>query len=135
MSPPGNGTFCNVMHEYIISLGSNWGDRFAAVELGIRRISAVSVIEAKSSLYETPEIHGKGSPYVNAILKVKSSLDLERLNATFKEIEKAAGRDANSRLSGDVPLDIDIVCRGPKILRPFDFNQTFFKIGFNQISG
>ena len=43
------------------------------------------------------------------------------------------GRDSEARERGDVPLDVDIVLFDAEIVRPRDFSQSFFRIGYESL--
>lgn len=121
-------------HKVVLSLGSNHGDRYANIEEAITwcagKLNGIKV----SSIYETPEIHGIGDPYLNAVVIGESCLSFEELTAATKEFERTHGRDAEARHRGEVPIDIDIVIWDEAIIRPLDFSRQFFQIGYLEIS-
>lgn len=121
------------LKSVVISIGSNCGDRAENVRAALEWLSANLTDTRCSDIYETPEIHGKGSPYMNAVLTGHTPLDFAELNGMFKKYELSQGRDADARALGLVPIDIDIVVRNGEVIRPADYAAAFFKLGFSQI--
>ncbi len=123
----------------IICIGSNFGKRKEIVRNAIEELQHHFEVIKVSSLYETPAIGNNSShtelpSYINAVISCNVEVDaLERLESMLKEMEKKAGRDLEARRLGKVPLDMDIVIFNNNIIRPRDFNQKFFKIGFQQV--
>lgn len=115
----------------VMSLGSNSGDRTGNVRDAIRWLHSVMTDIIASEIYETPPVgHSKGN-YMNAVVIGKVQEDVASLEKRCKEYEIANGRDAKARSEGRVPIDIDIVVIGEKIVREKDYNSNFFKIGFS----
>ena len=56
--------------------------------------------------------------------------DMDELGATMKRWECEAGRVPRSK---SVPLDIDIVLFDGRIIRPRDYGQEYFKIGYRAL--
>lgn len=121
--------------ELVVSIGSNCGNRIANVSDALNKIKEILGTGAvDSGLYETPCAIKTGHSYVNCVVKGEYSGNVRVLDAIFKEMELAAGRNPECREKGEVPLDIDIVMAGSEVLKPWDFNQKFFKKGFLNIS-
>ncbi len=121
------------LSEVIISLGSNHGNRIGNVAKAIEWLHCFSDNFKCSSIYETPEIHGKGDPYMNAVVRLYTSNPLDTMQLLTKAFERDNGRDEKCRSKGMVPIDIDIVVWNSIILRPLDYSREFFKIGYSQI--
>lgn len=121
------------MIRFTLSVGSNDGDRVNNVSKAIEWIRDRFAYVAYSSVYETPEIHGVGKPYMNAVAEAASASSLEEVNALLKAYEKSHGRDDDARAEGRVPVDIDIVIWNGVVIRPFDYAAEFFRIGHRQI--
>lgn len=116
-----------------ICIGSNEDTGKDKVLKAIVRLTDFIDIITVSDIYKTPEIHGNGAPYHNAVIRTKTDIDRERLDMLFKDIEREFGRDELARRDARVPIDIDIViCKGI-VLRPKDYNQSFFQIGYKSI--
>lgn len=120
-------------HKAVLSLGSNCGDRETNVTNVLTELSGMFGDMRNSGIYETPEIHGKGAPYMNAVVECAVSLDFDRFNALVKEMELRNGRTAQARARGEVPIDIDVVIWDCSVIRPADFSREFFQIGYRRI--
>lgn len=123
------------MNRFVLSIGSNLCPRHIRVEDAINWLAGVLNNIKVSSIYETPEIHGVGKPYINAVLAGESELDMDSFNSMLKDYEISAGRTSECRKQGIVPIDIDIVCCNHKIIRESDYNSEFFTIGFLELAG
>lgn len=121
------------MNEVILSVGSNVTPRRDRVAAALALMDSLLNEGVASGIYETPEIHGMGRPYMNAVIFGKTEIDFEHLKATTKRIELEAGRNDEARRRGDVPVDIDIVVWNRQVLRPNDYRQPFFRIGAEMI--
>lgn len=129
MNSPVHESLANV----VVSVGSNCGDRTENVRAALEWLSSHIANTRCSDIYETPEIHGKGSPYMNAVLVGSTPLDIAELNDTFKKYELSQGRDADARAAGMVPIDIDIVVWDGEVIRSGDYAASFFKLGYSQL--
>ncbi len=119
--------------EVVLSIGSNCGDREAQVSAGIFWLKNILDDFKHSRIYTTGDCHGGKRDYMNTVVKGRTSLSAEVLNNLCKEYEKANGRTAEARSCGDVPVDIDIVIYAGEIIRPKDYRQKFFQIGFSEL--
>lgn len=118
----------------VLSFGSNCGDRNRNVQRALDWLSLNFSDPKVSGIYETPEIHGVGNPYMNAVGSCKVECSLSELIAFTKEYENSNGRDSECRQRGDVPIDIDVVVWNNEIVRPLDYSCSFFKIGYSMIT-
>lgn len=118
------------MNKLVISLGSNCGNRTNNVKQAADWLSRLLQDAACSEIYETPEIHGVGDPYMNAVIIGLSDNDYDSLNSCFKQYEIRAGRNDDARNRGEVPIDIDIVIWNDNVIRHSDYSANFFKIGY-----
>lgn len=121
-------------NRLVLSLGSNCGDREANVRKAADWLGRLLSCIRCSGIYETPEVHEKGSPYMNAVVIGETAENLEAFNAELKQYELRAGRDETCRLMGLVPIDIDIVVCNDEVLRPFDYSSRFFTIGYRHLT-
>lgn len=95
--------------KYVISLGSNLGDRLEILKAAVESIRLVAQIEAVSSFYETDPVGGPEQPdYLNAVLIASSYLTPELLLTELQKIESAAGRTREIRW-GARTLDLDLI--------------------------
>lgn len=121
-------------HIVTLGLGANVGDREMSLLRAIETLkSALEDIKA-SKLYETLAV-GKAAygTYLNAVVEGKCSMSKEALESYLKKMEYDFGRDSEARERGDVPLDVDIVLFDAEIVRPRDFSQSFFRIGYESL--
>lgn len=75
----------------------------------------IKIIE-KSSFYESPAFPpGAGDAYVNAVVEVRTSLDVRELLKRLHETEAAFGRTRVSRWGSRI-LDLDLLAMGDAVL-------------------
>lgn len=120
--------------KVVLGLGANHGDRYATLNRAMTSLSQVLENFRCSNFYETPAI-GKNSTgtYLNAVVSADTTLSMQDLDALLKQLEIEAGRDELARSRGEVPLDLDIVVYADTIVRPRDYAQSFFRIGYCQL--
>lgn len=99
----------------LLALGSNLGDRQAALLDAQARLEAAGVrVLRASSVHETPALMPEGAPadwaraYLNQVLQVQTALAPHDLLGTLKAIEAAMGRRPAERWAPRV-IDIDIL--------------------------
>lgn len=119
----------------VLSIGCNCGERDKVLRDALECLAAYMSDTRCSSLYETPAVgaNAKGT-YMNAVVRGGIREPLDVFNSHLKEIELSFGRDAESRLLGLVPLDIDIVMCDGNVIRSRDFDREFFQLGYRQLS-
>lgn len=103
-----------------LALGSNLGDRAAHIQSAIehlRRINGVEV-QADSSMIETAPVGlPNQGPYLNAAVKVMTTLPPRQLLQACLHIEQAHGRDRRQQQRwGPRTLDIDVLLYGDAII-------------------
>jgi 2-amino-4-hydroxy-6-hydroxymethyldihydropteridine diphosphokinase len=93
-----------------IALGSNLGDREAALSFARRSLLRVGVEKARfSSIYESAPVGPPGQqPYLNQVARGLSALAPLPLLGCLKGLERAAGRRGGVRW-GPRPLDCDLL--------------------------
>lgn len=121
--------------EVVLSVGSNCGDRHLLVKDGLAWLKNCLSQAVASSIYTTGDCHGGPRDYYNAVVKGSTSLRIYELEKLCKEYEINHGRSSEARTHGDVPIDIDIVIYDGNVVRPKDFRQQFFQIGYQEITG
>jgi 2-amino-4-hydroxy-6-hydroxymethyldihydropteridine diphosphokinase len=95
-----------------VGMGSNLGDRKRNLREGLKAIEAsddINLIKV-SSLYLTRpiEVSGSQNDYLNAVVKIETTLTPESLLDSLKEIEQRLGRKVDSHLEPR-SLDLDIL--------------------------
>jgi 2-amino-4-hydroxy-6-hydroxymethyldihydropteridine diphosphokinase len=95
-----------------LGIGSNVGDRTGFVRASVAALEAHPEIEveATSSLYETSPIGGPPQrSFVNAVVRIRTSLDARGLLDAVKKIERQLGREPNEMRWGPRVADLDIL--------------------------
>ena len=94
-----------------LGLGSNVGDRLARLQAavdGLRSQPGVDVV-AVSGVYETDPVGGPPQgPYLNAAVRIETSLAPRDLLRVARALEEAAGRVREARW-GPRTLDVDLL--------------------------
>ncbi len=100
-----------------VGLGSNLGDREAAISGATQRIAGQSGnrLVAESSLYET-EPFGKGDQgwFLNSIIRVETSRSLNAFFRCLQKVEAQWGRQRSERW-GPRTLDLDLLLFGDTV--------------------
>lgn len=94
-----------------LAVGSNQGDRIAAIENALEMLESemVQVIDT-SFLYETEPMYVTDQPpFLNAVIKVSTSLNPLQLLELIKKIESSLGRDLTGTRYGPRVIDLDIL--------------------------
>ncbi|MGZ5237478.1 MAG: 2-amino-4-hydroxy-6-hydroxymethyldihydropteridine diphosphokinase [Caldimonas sp.] len=99
--------------EAFIGLGSNLGDREAAIESAFAEIAALpgTTLAGRSSLYESAPLAAGGGDYLNAVARVRTTLAPLELLRALQAIEARHGR---LRPFANAPrtLDLDLLLYG-----------------------
>jgi len=101
-----------------VALGSNLGDRRAALTFAVERLSALLGEPSFSDFIETePEGEGLGDqpPYLNAVVVGTTALEARELLAALLEIEREFGRERPYR-GAPRTLDLDLVLAGDDVI-------------------
>ena len=124
-----------VMRWAIISIGSNVPDKEWRIASVCKELESYFCAWEASTLYTTPAVgRCTGLPdYCNAVARIATTDDYDRLKAFFKQKEAEQGRRHDSTLPALVPLDIDIVVWEGTVLRPRDMEQEYMRIGLRQL--
>ena len=61
--------------------------------------------------------------YLNRIAKFQTSLDMETVQHILKQVEVENGRTAESKRTGIIPLDIDLLEFNGQVLKPEDMKK------------
>jgi 2-amino-4-hydroxy-6-hydroxymethyldihydropteridine diphosphokinase len=107
-----------------IGLGANLGDRATTLREAARRLGALGLITAASSLYETEPVGFREQPaFLNAVIALKMALSPTELFGVLIAIERDLGRvrtfrNAPRTLDLDVLLMDDLVLETPGLTLP-----------------
>ncbi len=102
-----------------LGVGSNLGNRRKNIQKALDYLAKTKgiKIEKTSRIYETKALGGPAQgKFLNAAIKIKTSLTPIALLKTLKKIEKALGRQKTVRF-GPRPIDLDILLYGNKIIK------------------
>lgn len=94
--------------DLVLGLGSNLGDRAAKLELAVLRLAETANIVALSSLYETAPVGPPQPHFLNAAVRLSTSLSPAQILSWALEIERSAGRERRERW-GPRTLDLDLL--------------------------
>jgi 2-amino-4-hydroxy-6-hydroxymethyldihydropteridine diphosphokinase len=104
----------------LLGLGCNLGDRRAHLQAAVHALAGAGVtVLGASSTYDTDpvgEIVDQPS-FLNACLRVQSTLEPLELLDTVKRLERELGREAGTVRHGPRAIDIDILLLGELELR------------------
>lgn len=93
----------------VIALGSNLGDRKAAIESAIDLLKEFIEIEKVSTLIETDPVGGpKQGPYINGVLLGRTTLAPEELMTKLLDVEAELGR-VRSVPNAPRTIDLDLI--------------------------
>lgn len=100
-----------------IGIGANLGDARVAVEAAIATIGTITGVGGlvASSLYRSAPVDAAGPDFVNAVLRVETTLRPHALLAALQAVERQAGRE---RPYPNAPrtLDLDLLALGAQCL-------------------
>ena len=125
----------NSVNTLVIGIGSNCGDRGKNIAEAVDWLNAHFSDVRVSDIYETPEWSGRFAPYLNGVVSAGTTLSLDAATGMLKGYERSAGRTPESKVTGEVPVDLDIVVFNGDILRPVDMTREYFLRGYRQLQG
>lgn len=107
-----------------LGIGSNLGNRKRNIKLALQKINRIEetrIIKA-SKIIETKPVGGpsRQGKFLNACLKIKTSLTPTALLNKLKKIETQLGRPAKHIRYGPRTIDLDILFYGDKIVNRRD---------------
>jgi len=99
-----------------LGLGSNLGDRKHNLAQALELLSKHVVIEQVSSIYETEPAGYREQPlFLNAVCRISTGLNPEKLLRLAKKIEAELGRTPGFP-NAPRPIDIDILLYGDEVI-------------------
>lgn len=96
------------MARVYLSLGSNIR-RYQHIHAGLDALDRAFVLTAISSVYESEAVGFNGSPFLNLVVAIETTLPVGVLSQTLKSIEDANGRVRGGPKFAPRTLDIDIL--------------------------
>lgn len=118
----------------VLSIGSNSRNSQEMIDRCVQWLDSSFRLTACASAYYTPAINGKDADYLNTVAIIASTLQMTELSAMLKDYEKQCGRTPESKLLGAIPIDLDIVMWNGDVVRPRDYSQEYFQIGWREIA-
>lgn len=118
----------------IVCIGSNTPDRQGNIRRALEAFNSVGHVTAESSIYENPADNGSDAAYLNAVACIRTDMNEAELSRFIASLEKEAGRTPQSKPSGIMPLDIDVVIVNGAVRRPYDYSRPYFTTGYAQIA-
>jgi 2-amino-4-hydroxy-6-hydroxymethyldihydropteridine diphosphokinase len=123
--PAGSGVTPPPVRRAFIGLGSNLGDRLAALRQGVAQLEAHGDVTAVSPLYETEPVGGPEDQgaFLNVVVELHTADGPRQLLARCQALEEAAHRVRTVRfgprtLDADVLLVGDLVVDEPDLVVP-----------------
>lgn len=121
-------------NEVILCLGTNLPDRRQRLSSAIARLAAHVVVADYSEAVESADVSGLGADYLNVVVRCFTSLSLNELRRLIPRIEEAEGRTAQAKLSGCMPIDIDVVMYGGEVVSRCDYQRDYFRQAYQLLT-
>lgn len=97
------------MHQVVLGLGGNRGDRLALLDKASKLLAQKMDLEKASSIYHTAAWGGNShGAYLNQVLVLNTSMKAEECLNFIQQIENQLGRKREVKW-GDRTMDIDIL--------------------------
>jgi 2-amino-4-hydroxy-6-hydroxymethyldihydropteridine diphosphokinase len=119
-------------NSFTICFGSNTDNARLKISAALDEIRTVADVIAQSEVYTYPSYTGIGKDYCNMVIKGLSDLSLNDFTIFTKQLEKKLGRTSESKASGVMPIDIDIICWNSETIRPSDSTREYFIFGLER---
>jgi 2-amino-4-hydroxy-6-hydroxymethyldihydropteridine diphosphokinase len=115
--------------KVFVALGSNQGDRVAALRAAVDRLQGCLLVECLSTVYETEPAYVLDQPrYLNMVVQGSTRLDPHLLLLCLKQIERDLGRAGGVRW-GPRPIDLDILLYGDRQVDLPDLQIPHVRLG------
>ncbi len=121
-------------NEVILCLGTNLPDRRQRLSSAIARLAAHVAVADYSEAVESADVSGLGADYLNVVVRCFTSLSLNELRRLISRIEEAEGRTAQAKLSGCMPIDIDVVMYGGEVVSRYDYQRYYFRQAYQLLT-
>ncbi len=125
----------NMNHQALIAVGSNQGDRSAAlvqVLESLRRSSFIDEVQI-SPVYETRPVGGSGDQptYLNAVIRVTTRASAPQLHQYLIELESQLGRERRGRWESRT-IDLDLLLVDDQVIRTHDLIVPHPRMSFRR---
>ncbi|MDE6073646.1 MAG: 2-amino-4-hydroxy-6-hydroxymethyldihydropteridine diphosphokinase [Muribaculaceae bacterium] len=121
------------MTRVVIGIGSNVDPSDHRVAKAIDYLRTALDKAVSSSVYGTQPEGDARYPYSNAVIAGYTDLTRHEIINLLKRYETDNGRTPAQKAVDIVPIDLDLVVYGEEILRPGDFNASYFMTGYRQL--
>ena len=121
-------------NEVILCLGTNLPDRRQRLSSAIARLAAHVAVADYSEAVESADVSGLGADYLNVVVRCFTSLSLNELCRLISRIEEAEGRTAQAKLTGCMPIDIDVVMYGGEVVSRCDYQRDYFRQAYQLLT-
>lgn len=112
------------MEACIIALGSNMGDRLTFLRRAVnfcRSLSAPGCPEPQcSAIYESEPLGPADSAFLNAAVRIHTTIKPDDLLKRIKNFEASQGRNMNGTRWSNRPIDLDIISYGRQVVQQDD---------------
>jgi 2-amino-4-hydroxy-6-hydroxymethyldihydropteridine diphosphokinase len=96
--------------DVVIGLGSNLGDRIEHLRSAVRRLERRVAVRGRSNVYETAPVGPPQPDYLNAAVRIATTLTFEELLSELMAIERDHGRERDPAVRWVArTLDLDIL--------------------------
>jgi 2-amino-4-hydroxy-6-hydroxymethyldihydropteridine diphosphokinase len=105
-------------HTVYIGIGSNISPEEYILR-GINLLRKSLILEAASSVWETPPVGGQGDNFLNAVVRIRTDQDADYLlRKTLRSIESRLGRVRTEDRNSPRTIDLDILIFDHQVLDP-----------------
>lgn len=122
-------------HRVLICLGSNLSDRDHRVLTAAEYFEHEHLDRTdRTPIAVSDDFTGLGRPYANMLLSAETDRSLAQLIDAATRYELAEGRTRHSKHLGVMPIDIDIVFYDGQLLKPRQFDRSYFQRLYKQLN-
>lgn len=115
------------MHRCILCIGSNYRAE-TYMKMAEQLLSQrFPYIRWGKMIKTLPENTTHPALYLNRAAQVDTNWDVKTLREFLKDIEKACGRTSTSKLTGIIPIDIDLLIIDGITLKPEDMKKHYVR--------
>lgn len=119
--------------EAVICLGSNVDCRRFNIDSALDRLSDVCDVIKSTGIYETEADNHKDAPFFNLVMRCRCRLSLDDMLRRCKELEIKAGRLPDSKATGIMPLDVDIIVWDGQVIDERQYAKPYFTLGYDKL--
>lgn len=121
------------MNEAIVGIGSNIDPEENILRMLDILAEKTEVVSVSSWIKTTPLGLTSQPDFINAAVKIRTSLTIDQLNILLKGIEDRLGRDRSAPKFGPRTMDLDIVAWNGNIVDPDYYTRDFLKKTVDEI--